>query len=176
MAEKANANEREYVIPLRREYLKVPQYRRAGRAVKAIKKFIAKHMKVADRNVDNVKIDMYFNNEVWMRGKTNPPSKVKVKATRDGDVVRVTFVEVPKRVEFQKAKNERMHLPAAAPAVAPKEDKKEEKTEEQKVEEKEKGAAVAEAGHTAAKQDAKAAKHVTKADKAARPQRMALQK
>jgi large subunit ribosomal protein L31e len=166
--------EREYVIPLRREYLKVPQYRRTGKAVKAIKKFIARHMKIADRNVDNVKIDMHFNNEFWMRGRTNPPSRIKVKATKEGDIVKVTFVEEPKRVTFAKARAEIANRPAdkKAPAV----EKASEKTEEQKKDEVEKEKSTAESKAAEMKQEVNVEKHTTKSEKASRPQRMALQK
>jgi ribosomal protein L31E len=37
--------ERIYSIPLRRETLKVPPFRKANKAVKTIKEFISKHMK-----------------------------------------------------------------------------------------------------------------------------------
>ena len=50
--------EREYVIPLRKEWRKVANYRRTGRAVKEIKKFIARHMKVPDRDLNKVKLDI----------------------------------------------------------------------------------------------------------------------
>ena len=43
--------ERTYNVPLRKEFLKVPKYKRAKKAVKALKQFLAKHMKS-----DNVKI------------------------------------------------------------------------------------------------------------------------
>src|SRR3989338_2570152 len=81
--EKAKTIERIYTIPLRREFLKVPQYRRAGRAAKAVKQFIAKHMKVPERDVDKVKMDIYLNNELWFRGKANPPSRIKVKEKKE---------------------------------------------------------------------------------------------
>src|SRR3989338_3997715 len=99
---------REYVIPLRRYWLRVPKYERAGKAIKAIKIFIAKHMKVPDRDVDNVRLDVYFNNDIWFRGRKYPPAKVKVKATKEGDIVRVTFADstMPDAVKFIKAKNE----------------------------------------------------------------------
>ena len=122
--EKAKPIEREYTIPLRREWLKVEEYRRAGRAAKAVKKFIAKHMKIPERDVDKVKLDMYLNNEIWFRGKRHPPSKIKVKAIKEGDIVRVEFVETPQYVKFLKAKHERLHKEAG----------KEEKKEEAKVE------------------------------------------
>ena len=35
--------EREYVIPLRREWMKVSRYKRTARGVKAVKKFVARH-------------------------------------------------------------------------------------------------------------------------------------
>src|SRR3989304_10170013 len=124
----AELTEREYVIPLRKAFLKVPGYRRAGKAARAIKIFIAKHMKVPERDIGKVKVDMYLNNEVWYRGKTNPPSKIKVKAIREGDIVKVEFVESPEHIKFLKAKHEKFHKPE--------EKKKEEKKEEAKAEAK----------------------------------------
>ena len=38
--------EREYIVPLKRGSLKVPRYKRAKKAVKTLKEFLAKHMKV----------------------------------------------------------------------------------------------------------------------------------
>ena len=38
--------ERTYIIPLRREWLKVPEYKRTNKAVKAIRQFIVRHMKI----------------------------------------------------------------------------------------------------------------------------------
>lgn len=170
--------EREYVIPLRRFWVNVPHYNRTSKAIKAIKSFVAKHMKVADRDVDKVKLDVYLNNELWFRGRTNPPSKVKVKVRKEGDLVHVTFFDTPKQVTFLQAKHARRHQKSEkkAPAPAVKETPVEQKTEEQKVEEKEKEKAVAEQGIKEAEKVAKAQKHVTKVDKATHPQRMALKK
>jgi large subunit ribosomal protein L31e len=183
MAEtKTSKLEREYIIPLRRECMKVPQYRRTGRAVKAIKKFIAKHMKVPDRDLEKVKLDIYFNNNLWFRGRASPPSKIKVKATKEGDIVNVTFVEIPQHVKFLKARHERLSKEAerAAPKevaeAAKAEEKPAEKTEEQKKDESEKEKSVAESKAAEIKQEAKAQKHSTKPKKVQHPQRMALQK
>ncbi len=169
--------EREYVIPLRRVWLRVPQYRRTGKAIKAIKEFVAKHMKVEDRNVDNVKIDIFFNNEVWFRGRANPPSKVKVKVKKEGDIVHVTFAETPQIVAFKRLREMKRHMPSKKeePKVTAPE-KKEEKTEEQKKEEVEKEKSVEQANLKQASQDAKAQKHTTKVEKSQHPQRMALKK
>src|SRR3989344_4832699 len=100
---------REYVIPLRRFWLNVPHYERTGKAIKVIKKFIAKHMKIAERDIDKVKLDIYLNNELWFKGRANPPAKVKVKATKEGEIVKVTFVEIPEHVKFLKARHEKIH-------------------------------------------------------------------
>ena len=50
--------EREYIVPLRREWLKVAKFKRANRAVKALKKFLARHMKVYDRDLRKIKLDI----------------------------------------------------------------------------------------------------------------------
>ncbi len=169
--------EREYVIPLRRVWLRVPQYRRTGKTIKAIKEFVAKHMKVEDRNVNNVKLDIFFNNELWFRGRANPPSKIKVRAKKEGDIVHVTFAETPQIVAFKKLREMKRHMPAKKDQETVKsEEKKEEKTEEQKKEEAEKGKSVEQANLKQADQAAKAQKHTTKVDKAQHPQRMALKK
>ena len=173
-----NKLEREYVIPLRRAWINVPEYKRARKAVMAIKIFIAKHMKVIDRNLDNVKLDVYLNNELWFRGHSKPPARIKVKAVKEGDVVHVKFAETPKHVNFLKLKHAKMHKkteqkkPAQAPA---KTEVKEEKTEEQKVDEKEKEKAVEQQNIKQAEQDIKAEKHTTKV-KEAKINRMALKK
>ncbi|MEK6825345.1 MAG: 50S ribosomal protein L31e [Nanoarchaeota archaeon] len=169
--------EREYVIPLRRVFLRVPQYRRTGKAVKAIKEFIAKHMKVEDRDTNKVKLDVFFNNEIWFRGKANPPSKIKVKAKKEGGIVHVTFAETPQIVAFKKLREMKRHIPTKKEESPVKtEEKKEEKTPEQKKDEEEKGKSVEQANLKQADQAAKAQKHTTKPEKAQHPQRMALKK
>lgn len=173
--------EREYVIPLRREWLRVPRYERTGRAVKAIKKFIARHMKVQDRDFKKIKLDVYLNNEIWFRGRKKPPAKIKVKATKEGDIVTVQFVEEPQYVKFLKVRHEKLHkkLEKKVEKKIEKksEEKKVEKTEEQKKEESEKRKASAEQKEMQVKQDVKAEKHSTKIDKhKTQPRRMALQK
>ena len=169
--------EREYVIPLRREWRKVANYRRAGRAAKAIKKFIARHMKVPDRDVEKVKLDIYLNQELWFKGRRKPPAKIKVKARKEGDIVKVELAEMHQAVKFAKAKHEKRHLAAKVPE-RPKDisaEKKEEQSEEKKKEESEKEKAVAESRAKDAKQQAKAQKHLSKV-KGETHHRMALQK
>ena len=156
--------EREYVIPLRRMFVRVPQYERTGKAVKAIRQFIAKHMKIPGRDVSKVKLDVYFNNELWFRGRANPPAKVKVKAIKEGDIVRVEFVEIPQYVKFLQAKHAKLHVvaPTQPKAESKKEVKKpEEKTADQKENEKEKEKATAIEREKEMRADVKAQKHTT---------------
>lgn len=80
--------ERVFVIPLR-DVKKVPESKRAQKAVKYIRKYISKHMKSED-----VKISDSLNKLVWERGIRKIPSKVEVKAsTSDDGGVLVTLVE-----------------------------------------------------------------------------------
>lgn len=182
---KTSATEKEYIIPLRRAWINVPEYKRARKAVVAIKQFIAKHMKVQDRNLDNVKLDVYLNNDIWFRGKSNPPSKIKVKAIKDGDIVHVIFSEIPQYVKFLKIKHNKMHKKAEEKKEIKPEGKTEEKkqekpevkekTEEQKKDESEKGKAIEQQNIKQAEIQAKAQKQFAKS-KEPKIQRMALKK
>ena len=78
----ADKIERTYNVPLRKEYRKAPQWKRTPRAVKALKAFLAKHMKS-----DNVKLGPKLNEEMWKHGMKNPPHHVKVNVTKEDDVV-----------------------------------------------------------------------------------------
>lgn len=166
---------REYTIPLRTFWFRVPRYDRTRRVVKGIKEFIAHHMKVTDRDITKVKLDVLFNNEVWYRGRASPPSKITVKATKAGELVQVTFVKDPAHVAFARVKHAKLHK-----VVEKKEEKKEDvkpvQTSEQKKEEQEKEQASAQAKQTAITQENKAQQKATKVDKAQHPQRMALKK
>ncbi len=73
--------ERTYVIPLRREFRKVPKYKRAKKATRALKEFLTRHMKPAPDT--EPKLGKYLNLEVWKHGIRNPPCRVKVIATKD---------------------------------------------------------------------------------------------
>lgn len=193
MAEKTDKVllEREYIIPLRREWLKAAEYKRVPKAVKAIRKFIARHMKVAERDASKVKINKWLNQELWFRGIRKPPARIKVKARKYEDHVDVELIEIPERVKWQIAREGKRFMPAPK-----REEKKEEKEAlEQKVEEKkeevktvekkeetpeekkEKIEAVKEAGLQHALEERHQHKHETahKKEKTT-PRRMALQK
>jgi large subunit ribosomal protein L31e len=65
--------ERTYIIPLRKEWLKVPLYKRAKKAVSATRQFLVKHMKTP-----NVKLGRHLNMALWTNGVRNPPHKIEV--------------------------------------------------------------------------------------------------
>jgi large subunit ribosomal protein L31e len=178
MADEKNQTgaEREYTIPLRKEWRKVPRYKRANKAVKAIKEFMARHMKIYDRDLSKVKIDRSLNEELWFRGIKKPPARIRVKAFRDGEIVRVQLSEMPEKLRFKRLKEEKREKKADEMAKkgpkAGEQEKKEEKiSEEQKHEEKEKKAAAIEAEGIIEKQFAKEAKHRTKQSKQPKHQR-----
>lgn len=167
--------ERIYTIPLRREWMKVPRYKRARKGVVALKEFIAHHMSVPHRDVKNVKLDMYLNNQLWFRGPRNAPARVKVKATKKGNIVHVTFVEIPAHVKFAQEKNARFHTKADKKETSKTAEKKDERTEEEKQAEKEKETSAAIVKEQQIEQQTKADKHTTKA-KTPQIKRMALKK
>jgi len=124
--------EREYVIPLRREWQKVARYKRTSRSIRAIKNFIAKHMRVPDRDTKKVKLDIYLNNEIWSRGTKKPPTKIRVKAIKKGDIIEVTLIKEPDYLKYVKARHDKRH----SKVTKKREEKPEGKGDEKKVEEK----------------------------------------
>ena len=96
---------RVYTINLGRAWL-TPEHKRTDRVINMIREFATKHMKS-----DEIKLEQDLNRQIWSRGKTNPPRKVRVKMVKDEDgVVTVSLYE---------------ELPAATEAPAPEEKKPE---------------------------------------------------
>lgn len=93
MAEKESIKEIEriYIVPLRgvktgRTSLAAP------RAVKQVRGFLTKHMKVGR---EDIWIDDSLNRELWSKGKYKIPSKIRVRAVKFEDgVVEVTLPEL----------------------------------------------------------------------------------
>jgi len=101
--------EREYIVPLRKKWLKVPRYKRANKAIKTLKEFIARHMKIYDRDLKKIKIDVNLNNELRFRGVKKPHPKIKVRAIKfDNDIVKVELINLPKHIEFQIKREEKL--------------------------------------------------------------------
>lgn len=106
--------ERNYIIPLRRSTDKVARYKKAKKAIKTIREFLARHMKVPERNVKKIKIDKWLNMAVWHRGIKNPPSKIHVKAKKyNDDIVEVELAELPKKARIAKEREEEERKKAA---------------------------------------------------------------
>jgi len=130
--------ERNYNVPLRREFLKVASWRRTEKAVTALRKFVVKHMKS-----DNVILGKYVNMELWKHGIKNPPHHVKISAKKDdkGKVV-VELEKLPAKAKRElekqeKSKKETKKAEEKKAEEAKKEEKAPEKQEQAKKEEKE---------------------------------------
>ena len=69
----------EAVIPLRDAW-NAPRPKRANRAMKIIRQYAVRHMKVGED--ETVWIDPKVNELVWARGLRKPPRRVHVRMTR----------------------------------------------------------------------------------------------
>ena len=133
--------ERVYNVPLRKEWLKAPKYKRAKKAVNALQQFISKHMKS-----DDVKIGKHANLLIWKHGIKNPPHHINVKAVKDSKGVvtvelegvklkeRVPSILKKARAKWEKKEKKKKAEEAAKPK---KKEVKDEKKDEAKAIEKE---------------------------------------
>jgi large subunit ribosomal protein L31e len=82
---------RVYTINLGKAWIS-PQHRRTDRVVNMIREFATKHMKS-----EEIKLEQDLNRQIWSRGKTNPPRKVRVKMVKgeDGVVTVSLYEELP---------------------------------------------------------------------------------
>jgi large subunit ribosomal protein L31e len=107
--------EKTFNVPLRKEFMKVPRYKRAKKASKALYEFLVRHMKSAD-----VRIGKELNKAVWARGIKNPPHHVPVHAEKDEKgVVRAELVGVQiekEKPEEKKGLREKLGMKAKKPA------------------------------------------------------------
>lgn len=196
MAEKkTEKTEQEYVIPLRGKFRHVARYKKTPKAVKIIKEFLARHMKIYDRDLNKIKLDKAINEFLWARGIKNPLHKIKVKAVKKDGIVKVELVEMPAKLKFKKLREEKVEKEALAKIESKKtmmqkakeqmQGKGKEKSEdenkdgvEDKKEVSEKKEAVKEAGAKLEKEMAKQTKHSTggKSKQPKRPVRQAMAK
>lgn len=114
---------RVYTINLGRAWI-TPQHKRTDRVINMIREFATKHMKS-----DEIKLEQDLNRQIWSRGKTNPPRKVRVKMVKDEDgVVTISLYEdapAPTEAPATKAKPEAAPTETTTAAEEPKEDKTE---------------------------------------------------
>jgi len=139
---------------------------------------LAKHMRVEDRDLRDVRVNIYLNNEVWFRGIKKPPARIKVKAIKRDGIVYAELAEIPEKVKFDMEKHKRIHAHVKTDKKASAEVQKPAETEEEKKDTSEKEKASAEAGIAAQKTQANRAKHTIqeKHKKVTAPVRMALKK
>lgn len=82
--------ERTYTIPLGKATL-MPPRKRSPRAMRILRAFVVKHMKVPTRAEDEgeeppkVVLTNEVNERVWGRGIEKPPRKIRVRATKDSE-------------------------------------------------------------------------------------------
>jgi large subunit ribosomal protein L31e len=183
---------REYIIPLREKSRPVPRYKKTPKAVKTIKEFLARHMKVENRDLNKIKISKDLNQFLWAKGIRKHPHKIKVKAVKKEENIIVELVDYPNNLKFKKLREEKVTKAALESIESkkgmmqrmkeniqkPAESKPEEKAEEEKKEEAaEKEKTSAEATQQFEDAKAKQSKHQTeKPAKATKPFRQALQK
>lgn len=111
-------DERLFTIPLRKAKA-VPRTKRAKRAIKELRSYVARHMKALE---DDVWIDTHVNEAIWARGIQKIPSRIRVKAIKFED----GLVEVSLPEEREEAEEEEVT-----------EDEKETVDEDETTEEKE---------------------------------------
>lgn len=141
MAEQKEQNlERIYTVPLRREVSKVAYYKRAKKATKALKEFLARHMGIYSRDLNKIKLSDDVNRAIWSRGIKSPPHKITVKAIKNKEgIVKVEFAGLPKKFKAEEHRLKKdMEKKAKKSAEKVKTKKvKEEKPEAKTVEKKE---------------------------------------
>ena len=95
--------ERTVTINLRKEILKVPRYKRAKKAVTAVREYLQQHLKASR---EDVKIGKYLNLKIWEHGTKNPVTRVTVLAKKDDKgIVTAELPNIPvKKQRPQKAK------------------------------------------------------------------------
>jgi len=82
--------ERIYTIPLRRAWM-MPPKKRTPKAIRIMKAFIQRHMKVGEVAIEEeegeeagrIIISNEVNEEIWSRGIEKPPRKLRIRAAKD---------------------------------------------------------------------------------------------
>ena len=78
-------DEKFYTINLR-DVWTAPRIKRAPKAVRIVKDFVKRRMKV-----DDVKISNAINQEIWKRSIKKPPRKIKIRAVKDKEGQVIVF-------------------------------------------------------------------------------------
>ena len=131
--------ERIYVIPLQKIKHYTSASRLAPRAIKEIKRFLVRHMKVEE---EDIWIDNSINENIWSRSKYKIPSRVRVRAIKfDDGVVEVSLPELElkksRREEIKAVKETKKPILRKEEEKPAEEEKEEGVKEEKKIEDKE---------------------------------------
>lgn len=82
------AEEKVYTIPLAKAWI-APKNKRATRAIRLIRAFIVKHMKLKlemgedEEEAERLVISEGVNRRIWNRGIEKPPRRIRVRAVKD---------------------------------------------------------------------------------------------
>jgi large subunit ribosomal protein L31e len=88
--------ERIYTIPLRKAYEHI-RTKRTVRAVKMVRAFLAKHMKVPEVAV---KLSAGLNSALWMSGMQKPPRYLKVRVVKEADKANASLLDEKIKMPF----------------------------------------------------------------------------
>jgi len=96
-AEEEIVEEKIYTIPLSRAWISPPK-RRAPRAVRIVRSFIQKHMKIKteaeeeEEEPEKLVISNEVNQKIWNRGIRKPPRNIRVRAVKDKEGVITVYL------------------------------------------------------------------------------------
>lgn len=96
-AEEEIVEERIYTIPLSRAWIQPPK-KRTPRAIRIVKSFIQKHMKIKTEveeegeEPEKLVLSNEVNQKIWSRGIKEPPRKIRVRAVKDKEGVITVYL------------------------------------------------------------------------------------
>ena len=89
--------EKIYTIPLGRAWIS-PRKKRAPRAIRLIKSFLQRHMKIKteveemEEEAERLVVSNEVNEKIWSRGIEKPPRKIRVRAVKDKEGVITVYL------------------------------------------------------------------------------------
>jgi len=118
--------EKIYTIRLMKAKM-APRTKRAKKAIKIIKEYLARHTKA-----ENIKIDSSLNEAVWDRGLKKIPSKIRVKAVKREEEIWAYTPEAEIKIEEKEEKKKKAEEVTKVEKEATEAEKSEEKEEGKK--------------------------------------------
>ncbi|MFH1306918.1 MAG: 50S ribosomal protein L31e [Candidatus Micrarchaeota archaeon] len=121
-----------YIVNLSESYNEV-RNKRAGKAVKILRKYLAKHMKVDEKNVV---ISAGVNSLVWRDSVQKPQRKIKIRCIREGEKATAWIIGEEENVKKEEERKKEEEKKKEAPPEKKKEERKAEKPEKSEEEKK----------------------------------------